>query len=138
MSNGTSSGKGGGGRGGGSGRGAPGGGGPRRRGSVPGQGGSAGPRRAGGSRPPRRRRPQVDRPDVDVHDPRYLVDDLRQAVKESARCGVQVACVNIGGAALGAGDPLRASFRAGAYRVAAGLVHFPACAGAALRSAGRT
>ena len=57
MSNGTSKGKG------------KGGGGPRRRAGVPGQGGSAGPRRAGGSRPPRRRRPQTDRPDVDVHDP---------------------------------------------------------------------
>ncbi|WP_134773378.1 pseudouridine synthase [Ornithinimicrobium flavum] len=89
MSNGTSGGKGGAGRGGGSGRGAPGVGGPRRRGSVPGQGGSAGPRRAGGSRPPRRRRPAADRPDVDVHDP----DGVRlQKLLATAGFGSRRAC----------------------------------------------
>ncbi|MES2711530.1 MAG: hypothetical protein V4653_08095, partial [Pseudomonadota bacterium] len=68
--------------------------------------------------------------DVDVHDPRYLVDDLRHAVRESARHGVRVACVNLGGAAAGAGDPLQAAFPPGAYRVAASLVDFPGKDGA--------
>jgi nitric oxide reductase NorD protein len=31
--------------------------------------------------------------DVDVHDPRYLVEDARQAVREATRLGVQVQCL---------------------------------------------
>lgn len=33
--------------------------------------------------------------DVDVHDPKYLVEDARQAVREAARRGVGVFCVNL-------------------------------------------
>jgi hypothetical protein len=36
--------------------------------------------------------------DIDVHDPRYLVDDLRQAVHQAARQGVQVGCLDLAGA----------------------------------------
>jgi hypothetical protein len=33
--------------------------------------------------------------DVDVHDPRYLVDDARQAVRAAARRGVRMACLTL-------------------------------------------
>ena len=31
--------------------------------------------------------------DIDVHDPRYLVEDARHAVRAAARCGVRVVCL---------------------------------------------
>jgi nitric oxide reductase activation protein len=37
--------------------------------------------------------------DVDVHDPRYLVDDARQAVREAGRRGVRLACLTLTGQA---------------------------------------
>ncbi len=37
--------------------------------------------------------------DVDVHDPHYLVEDARQAVREAARCGVLMQCVSLDAAA---------------------------------------
>ena len=73
--------------------------------------------------------------DVDVHDRRYLVHDLRQAVRESGRQGVQVACINLG--AVAASEPvesLRNLFPRGAYREASGLDDFPHCAAAVMRS----
>jgi nitric oxide reductase NorD protein len=36
--------------------------------------------------------------DVDVHDPRYLVDDARQAVREGQRRAVRMTCLTLGGA----------------------------------------
>jgi nitric oxide reductase NorD protein len=38
--------------------------------------------------------------DVDVHDPHYLVEDARQAVREAARRGVLMQCVSLDAAAL--------------------------------------
>jgi len=35
--------------------------------------------------------------DIDVHDPRYLVEDARQAVREALRRGVRTACLVLGG-----------------------------------------
>ena len=37
--------------------------------------------------------------DVDVHDPRYLVDDARQAVRDAGRRGVRLACLTLTGQA---------------------------------------
>ena len=37
--------------------------------------------------------------DIDVHDPRYLVEDLRHAVRQAAAAGVDVACLDTGGLA---------------------------------------
>jgi hypothetical protein len=34
--------------------------------------------------------------DIDVHDPRYLVEDARHAVREAARRSVRMACLNFG------------------------------------------
>jgi nitric oxide reductase NorD protein len=50
--------------------------------------------------------------DVDVHDPHYLVEDARQAVREAARRGVLMQCVSLDAAAL---KPLQRVF--GAARV---------------------
>ncbi len=36
--------------------------------------------------------------DVDVHDPRYLVDDARHAVRDGQRRAVRMACLTLGGA----------------------------------------
>lgn len=33
--------------------------------------------------------------DIDVHDPRYLVEDARHAVRAAARCGVNVVCLAV-------------------------------------------
>ena len=38
--------------------------------------------------------------DVDVHDPRYLVEDARHAVREATRLGVQVQCLCLDPAAV--------------------------------------
>jgi hypothetical protein len=52
--------------------------------------------------------------DVDVHDSRYLLDDMRVAVGELARRGVVVACLNLDAAAHAARrDALRRAFPAG-------------------------
>ena len=37
--------------------------------------------------------------DIDAHDPRYLVDDARHAVREGQRRGVRMACLTLGGTA---------------------------------------
>ncbi|WP_432728800.1 nitric oxide reductase activation protein NorD [Variovorax sp. W6] len=37
--------------------------------------------------------------DIDVHDPRYLVEDARQAVAEARQAGVRAACIAVDGAA---------------------------------------
>ena len=37
--------------------------------------------------------------EIDAHDPRYLVDDARQAVREGQRRGVRMACLTMGGTA---------------------------------------
>jgi nitric oxide reductase activation protein len=37
--------------------------------------------------------------DVDVHDPHYMVEDARQAVREAARRGVLMQCVSLDAAA---------------------------------------
>jgi nitric oxide reductase activation protein len=65
--------------------------------------------------------------DVDVHDSRYLLADLRQAVRDSLRHEVGVACVNLG-ASRSAGQPagaLRGAFAPGAYREVGSLAEFP-------------
>ena len=73
--------------------------------------------------------------DIDIHDPRYLVADLRHAVVESARQGVFVACVNVGASAMqGDGSPMRRAFAPAAYQAATHLADFPASAAAALRA----
>ena len=36
--------------------------------------------------------------DIDVHDPRYLPDDLKQAVREARRRGTEVRCLHVGAA----------------------------------------
>jgi nitric oxide reductase activation protein len=33
--------------------------------------------------------------DIDVHDPRYLVEDARQAVREAARRGIGAFCIGL-------------------------------------------
>lgn len=47
--------------------------------------------------------------DIDVHDPRYLLEDLKQAVREARRKGSEVRCLHVGPAApatlRGAFDP---------------------------------
>lgn len=48
--------------------------------------------------------------DIDVHDSRYLLEDLRQAVREARRAGVTTQCVHVGPAAPSA---LRHAFDAG-------------------------
>ena len=49
--------------------------------------------------------------DIDVHDPRYLLEDLKQAVREARRKGSEVRCLHVGPAApaalRGAFDPGR-------------------------------
>jgi hypothetical protein len=42
--------------------------------------------------------------DIDVHDPRYLVEDARQAVAEARAAGVQAACLAVGHIGTGDGD----------------------------------
>ena len=42
--------------------------------------------------------------DIDVHDPRYLIEDARRAVRDAARRSVRVACLLLGG---GEGDTPR-------------------------------
>lgn len=37
--------------------------------------------------------------DIDIHDPRYLLDDLKQAVREARRAGVATHCIQAGPAA---------------------------------------
>ena len=37
--------------------------------------------------------------DIDVHDPRYLIEDARQAVAEAREAGVRAACIAVDGAA---------------------------------------
>ncbi len=55
--------------------------------------------------------------DIDVHDPRYLLEDLRVAVGELRQRGIAVACLNLGPApASGQRDALQRMFRAGACR----------------------
>lgn len=39
--------------------------------------------------------------DIDVHDPRYLVDDARHAVREGQRRGVRMACLTLACLTLG-------------------------------------
>lgn len=45
--------------------------------------------------------------DVDVHDPHYLVEDARQAVRAARRLGVRMACLRLGGPAAPAADEAR-------------------------------
>ena len=33
--------------------------------------------------------------DIDVHDPRYLVDDARHAVQQAARAGTRICCLAV-------------------------------------------
>jgi nitric oxide reductase NorD protein len=46
--------------------------------------------------------------DVDVHDPHYLVEDARQAVRAARRGGVRVACIRLAGPAHAEADEARA------------------------------
>jgi Mg-chelatase subunit ChlD len=57
--------------------------------------------------------------DIDVHDPRYLVEDARQAVREALRRGVRTACLVLGGArdTDTGGDVRRIFGRRGAVRL---------------------
>ncbi|MBL8467810.1 nitric oxide reductase activation protein NorD [Methyloversatilis discipulorum] len=48
--------------------------------------------------------------DIDVHDPRYLLEDVKQAVREARRAGVTTQCVHVGPAAPAG---LRSVFDAG-------------------------
>lgn len=54
--------------------------------------------------------------DVDVHDPRYLVDDARHAVRTARRRGVRMACLTLAGAPQP--EALRIFGRAGTQTVA--------------------
>jgi nitric oxide reductase NorD protein len=55
--------------------------------------------------------------DIDVHDPRYLVDDLQHALREVARDGTRVVCLDVDGApADERREAMRRVFGAGAYR----------------------
>ncbi len=54
--------------------------------------------------------------DIDVHDPRYLVDDARQAVQAARRRGVRMACLHLAGQP--APEALRVFGRAGTQTVA--------------------
>jgi nitric oxide reductase activation protein len=53
--------------------------------------------------------------DVDVHDPRYLVDDALHAVHGARRRGVRMACLSVGAVATPAA--LRIFGRHGAQRL---------------------
>lgn len=48
--------------------------------------------------------------DIDVHDPRYLLEDLKQAVREARRAGAVTHCMHVGPAAA---PGLRSAFDAG-------------------------
>lgn len=60
--------------------------------------------------------------DVDVHDPRYLIDDARHAVMTAARSGVHMACLLPG---QGGAGPARRIFGAGAVQTVHGLADVP-------------
>ncbi|MCM5571884.1 hypothetical protein M6I34_15295 [Burkholderiaceae bacterium FT117] len=75
--------------------------------------------------------------DIDVHDPRYLTDDLRMAVREAAGAGVGVACLDFGAAAAeratsgldpepARADSPRRAFAPGAWREVRRLDMLPA------------
>ncbi len=75
--------------------------------------------------------------DIDVHDSRYLLADLRQAVRESLRHDVRVGCVNLGAAPSSGGQAgeLHGAFAPGAYRELAGWAEFPRAVADVLRCA---
>lgn len=79
--------------------------------------------------------------DVDVHDPRYLVDDLRMALREAARAGVGVSCLDIAPALQEPSRPgrfaMRNAFAPGAWREVRSLDALPAAFAAAIGQAGR-
>jgi nitric oxide reductase NorD protein len=52
--------------------------------------------------------------DVDIHDPRYLIDDLAHALAEARRAGIATLCLHI--AQNDAPGPLKRLFPAGHYR----------------------
>ena len=54
--------------------------------------------------------------DVDMHDPRYLVDDARLAVHAARRSGVRIACLTL--AAQPQAEALRIFGRAGSHTLA--------------------
>lgn len=55
--------------------------------------------------------------DIDIHDPAYLIDDLRMAVAASRRAGVRVVCANLAPDGQSAPErALRRAFGPGSYR----------------------
>ncbi|MFP5412738.1 MAG: nitric oxide reductase activation protein NorD [Gammaproteobacteria bacterium] len=79
--------------------------------------------------------------DVDVHDARYLVEDLRMALREAARADVAVSCLDIAAASSGPLRPgplsMRNAFAPGAWRAVRSLDALPAAFAAAIGQAGR-
>lgn len=61
--------------------------------------------------------------DIDVHDPHYLVEDARQAVREAARRGIQIQCLTLDRQALG---PLGRVFGPGQVHALTSLAALPA------------
>lgn len=64
--------------------------------------------------------------DIDVHDPHYLVEDARQAVREAARRGVLIQCLTLDAAAL---RPLQRVFGLGQVHALASPDALPAALG---------
>jgi hypothetical protein len=79
--------------------------------------------------------------DVDIHDARYLIDDLRMALREAARAGVQVSCLDIEPASSAPPRPgqaaMRNAFAPGAWRAVRSLDALPAAFATAIGQAGR-
>lgn len=79
--------------------------------------------------------------DVDIHDARYLIDDLRMALREAARAGVQVSCLDIEPASSApprlARRAMRNAFAPGAWRAVRSFDALPAVFAAAIGQAGR-
>jgi nitric oxide reductase activation protein len=79
--------------------------------------------------------------DVDIHDACYLVDDLRMALREAARAGVQVSCLDIEPASSAPPRPglraMRNAFAPGAWRAVRSLDALPDAVAAAIGLSGR-
>lgn len=72
-----------------------------------------------------------------MHDSRYLLADLRQAVRDGLRHEVRVACINLGAPSSEAerGGQLRSAFAPGAYRELSSFADFPQAVAGVLRGA---
>lgn len=74
--------------------------------------------------------------DIDVHDSRYLLDDLRAAAAETRRRGIGVACLDLDGSAAAARrEALRRVFAPGACRALPRLDTLPQALAAVLAGA---